>query len=108
MAYSQDYVDYILGQLALFGDVQAKKMFGGIGLFHNSLMFGMIGDDTFRLKVDESNIADYESRGMQQFSSGTKKKGMPYWEVPAEVVEDPETLKVWADKSYQAAVTAKK
>ncbi len=108
MAYSQDYVDYILGQLALFGDVQAKKMFGGIGLFHNGLMFGMIGDDTFRLKVDDSNIGDYESRGMQQFSSGTKKKGMPYWEVPAEVIEDPETLKDWADRSYQAAVNAKK
>ena len=108
MAYSQDYLDYILGQLSLFGDVQTKKMFGGVGLFHDGLMFGMIGDDIFRLKVDDSNFADYEVRGMQPFSSGSKKKGMPYWEVPAEVLEDPEQLKVWADKSYQAAVTAKK
>ena len=43
MAYSQDYVDYSLGQLSLFGDVQTKKMFGGAGLFHHGLMFGMIG-----------------------------------------------------------------
>ena len=108
MAYSQDYLDYILGQLSQFDDVQTKKMFGGVGLFHDGLMFGMIGGDIFRLKVDDSNIADYEARGMEQFSSGSKKKGMPYWEVPAEVVEDPEQLKVWADKSYQAAVNAKK
>lgn len=108
MAYSQDYLDYILDQLALFGDVQTKKMFGGVGFFFDGLMFGMLGDDTFRLKVDESNIADYEARDMQPFSSGSKKKGMPYWEVPADVIEDPAALKVWADKSYQAAVKARK
>ena len=108
MAYSKEYLDYILGQLSLFGDVQTKKMFGGVGIFHDGLMFGMIGGDIFRLKVDESNIADYEARGMQPYSSGNKKKSMPYWEVPADVIEDPELLKVWADKSYQAAVKAKK
>lgn len=108
MAYSQDYLEYVLDQLSQFGDVQSKKMFGGVGLFHDGLMFGMIGGDVFRLKVDESNIADYEVRGMQPFSSGSKKKGMPYWEVPADVIEDPELLKGWADKSYQAAVKAKK
>ena len=31
MAYSQDYLDYILGQLSQFDDVQTKKMFGGVG-----------------------------------------------------------------------------
>ena len=108
MAYSQEYLDYILNQLSQFGDVQTKKMFGGVGLFHDNLMFGMIGEDVFRLKVDENNIADYETRGMQQFSSGSKKKGMPYWEVPADVIEDPQLLKQWADKSYQAALKAKK
>ena len=45
---------------------------------------------------------------MEQVSSGSKKMGIPYWEVPADVVEDAESLKDWADKSYQAAVNAKK
>ena len=81
-------------------------MFGGVGLFHNEKMFGMLGGDTFRLKVDENNRADYEAKGMQPYQSGTKKKGMPYWEVPTEIVEDKELLKQWADKAYQAAVNA--
>ena len=108
MAISQEYLDYIVDQLALFGDVQAKKMFGGIGFFHEGKMFGMLGGDVFRLKVDDNNRADYEARGMVQYPSSSKKKGMPYWEVPPDVIEDPEQLKVWADKAYAAAVAAKK
>jgi DNA transformation protein len=63
-------------------------MFGGIGLFHQGLMFGKIGGDTFRLKVDEHNKKEYEDREMKPFYSEKKKKGMPYWEVPIEVFED--------------------
>jgi len=106
MAYSQEYLEYILDQLSLFGEVNPKKMFGGVGLFHNGKMFGMLGGVTFRLKVDDTNRSDYEAKGMQPHSSGSKKKGMPYWEVPADVIEDKEQLKQWAEKAYQAAVSA--
>ena len=68
--------------------VDIKRMFGGVGLFRDGLMFGKIGSDVFRLKVDEHNKAEYEARGMKPFVHPTKKKGMPYWEVPADVVED--------------------
>lgn len=71
-------------------------------------MFGKIGGDTFRLKVDESNQADYEEKGMKPFFSKHKKKGMPYWEVPVDVIENKEELAKWASKSFQAAVKAKK
>lgn len=108
MAVSKNYLDYILEQLSGFGEVQIKNMFGGVGLFHDGLMFGKIGGDTFRLKVDEFNQADYEAKGMKPFYSEKKKKGMPYWEVPPEIVEDPVQLREWAAKSYQAAVRSRK
>ena len=108
MAYSDEYLEYLLDQLSLVSDVEAKKMFGGIGLFRNGLMFGMLDGDVFRLKVDDSNRADYEERGMGQFTTKSGKKGMPYWEVPVDVIEDKGTLKEWSDKAYQAAVDAKR
>ena len=109
MAYSQAYLDYIIDQLSLFGPVTTKKMFGGAGIFCDGKMFAMVtGDDTFRLKVAEANRADFEAAGMRPHHSPGKKKGMPYWEVPAAVVEDPTELKVWADKAYQVALAAGK
>ena len=108
MAVSESYLNYITDQLSEFGEVEVKRMFGGIGLFHQGLMFGKIGGDVFRLKVDDHNQADFEARGMKPYFSEKKKKGMPYWEVPTDVIEDRQMLAEWANKSYQAAVRAKK
>ena len=108
MALDKEYVDFIKEQLSDFGEVETKFMFGGAGLFHEGLMFGKIGGSTFRLKVDDSNKKDFEERGMKPYYSEKKKKGMPYWEVPADIIEDKKKLAQWAKKSYQAAVKAKK
>ena len=71
-------------------------MFGGIGIFKDELMFAKIGGDTFRLKVDESNQKQLEERGMKPFHSEKKKKGMPYWEVPQDILEDRTEFAKWA------------
>jgi len=108
MAVSEEYLQLVLDQLSLFGEIETKRMFGGVGLFHQGLMFGKIGGDTFRLKVDEHNKKEYEERGMKPFFAKNKKKGMPYWEVPIEIFEDKEALKEWTTKSYEAALRSKK
>lgn len=108
MAVSDSYLELVLDQLSEFGNVDTKKMFGGVGLFRDGLMFGKIGGDTFRLKVDESNKDDFEKKGMKPYYSEKKKKGMPYWEVPSDVFEDKTELAKWANKSFAAAQKAKK
>lgn len=108
MAVNEFFLNTILDQLSGFGEVQAKKMFGGIGLFHEGLMFGKIGGEKLWLKVDEHNQADFEAKGMKAFYSDKKKKGMPYWEVPQEVIDQAPTLAEWARKAHEAAVRAKK
>ncbi|MBL1214244.1 MAG: TfoX/Sxy family protein [Ignavibacteriae bacterium] len=108
MAVNEEYLKLVIDQLSEFGEVEIKRMFGGIGLFHQGLMFGKIGGDTFRLKVDEHNQADYEEKGMKPFYSEKKKKGMPYWEVPIDVFKNKTELAKWATRSYEAAVRKKK
>ena len=103
MAVSEEFLTFILDQLSEFGEVDTKRMFGGVGIFKEGLMFGMIGGNSFRLKVDESNQKDYEEKGMKPFSSEKKKKGMPYWEVPPDVLENRTELAKWAEKSFAIA-----
>ncbi len=83
-------------------------MFGGLGFFKDGLMFGMVGNNSFRLKVDSTNEQDYLSLGMKPFNSESKKKGMPYWEVPAEILEDKSRLSNWANKSIEIALSNRK
>ncbi len=107
MAVSENFLKYVQGQLSDFGPIQTKRMFGGVGLFKEGLMFGKIGNDILWFKVDEYNQHDYEQEGMTPFYSEKKGKGMPYWRVPVAVIEDKVLLSQWANNSYAAAVRAK-
>lgn len=108
MAYTEDYLNYVIDQLSEVGEFNHKKMFGGIGFFREGKMFAGIMKGKFCLKVGDSNRKDFEDRGMAPYVNDSKKKGMPYWEVPADVLEDKTQLKTWAGKAFQEAVNAKK
>lgn len=109
MAVNKDYLDYVTEQLSEFGEIMIKKMFGGAGLYFDGLIFGLVtAKDVFCLKVDETNRADYEERGMTPFGATETKKGMPYWEVPVEILEDRTELAAWAMKAFEVSVKASK
>ncbi len=108
MAYSEDYLNFVIDQLSEFGDFEHKKMFGGIGFFKEGKMFAGIMYGNFCLKVGDSNRKDFDDRGIANFRSSSKKKGMPYREVPADILEDKSLLKKWTDKAYQEAIKGKK
>jgi DNA transformation protein len=101
---SQGYLDWILEQLATLGEVRARRMFGGAGLYLGADFFAIVADDTLYLKVDETNRHDFESRGMRSFRPYPgQPTAMRYYEVPAEVLEDPDELARWARGSVAAA-----
>ena len=108
MAVNEDFVLFVNEQLKDFGEFEMKRMFGGVGYFRDGLMFGKIGSATFYLKVDDKNKMDFEQKGMRPFFSKNKKKGMPYWEVPVEILENKSELSKWCGKAFEAAVRAKK
>ena len=107
---TQGYCDYIIDSLAPWGKVTSRRMFGGYGIYRFDLIFGIIIEDTFYLKVNDSNRADYESANSEPFSYDAKGKrvSMSYWQVPAEVLEDSELLCEWARKAYDVAMSGKK
>lgn len=112
MAASAGTIAFVLEQLERAGPVTAKKMFGGAGLYCEGLFFGLIdSDDRFHLKVDDSNRADYQARGMKAFAPPSPRpmsKAMPYMTVPDDVLEDPEELAVWAKKAMAVAAKGRR
>ena len=54
MPLSTAYSDCILDQFSQVEGVMPRRMFGGLGLFKDSVMFGIVGRmDGFYLKVDD-------------------------------------------------------
>jgi len=104
MAVSEEYLDYVIDQLSCIGEVTAKKMFGGVGLYHNALFFGLIASDVLYFKVDDENRPSYLKAGAKPFQPyGEESSSMSYYEVPVDVLEDVDRLRSWAKASVAAA-----
>ena len=106
MSVSRDYLDYVVDQLAPFAQVVTRRMFGAVGLYAQELFFGLIDDDSLYLKVDDTNRADYTTRGCEPFRPFADVASMSYFRVPADVLEDADELAQWARKSLQVAAAA--
>jgi DNA transformation protein and related proteins len=107
---SSDYLNYVLEQLAGLDGVSTRRMFGGVGLYCDERFFGLIDDDTLYLRVNDDNRADYTRRGMGPFRPYADRPGlsMTYYEIPADVLEDPPQLVSWARRSVAAAAAKAK
>ena len=108
MSVSESYVSYVTEQLAGLGRLRSKRMFSGVGFYADELFFGLLVASGLYLKVDDTNRGDYVARGMSPFRPYPDKPdcAMGYFEVPADVVEDAETLVAWARKSLRVAAAS--
>ncbi|MBU1077093.1 MAG: TfoX/Sxy family protein [Spirochaetes bacterium] len=104
MAVSESYREYVIEQLEKVRPVTYKKMFGGVGLYSENLFFALISGDVLYFKTDDSNRGDFEALDMEPFRPyGKKSYAMQYYEVPIDVLEDPEKLSLWMNRSLDVA-----
>lgn len=105
MARPSPLLEELLDRLAPLGHVAGRAMFGGHGLYVDGAMAGILVAETLYLKVDDGNRPAYEAAGMQPFVYSAKGRpvAMSFWEVPAEVLEEPERLRAWVAEARAAA-----
>ena len=97
-----EFLDFVLDQLLELGDVRARAMFGGHGLYADELFFGIIWRGRLFFKTDDESRRDYRARGMKPFAPNEKQTLKTYYEVPANVLEDDEELVRWARRACTA------
>lgn len=104
-----EFTDYLCEVFAQFGPVHARKMFGGYGLYHDGVMFGLVANDTLYLKADAATRDRFLSRGLTAFEyeKNGKTVAMSYYVAPEEIFDDPETACAWAKQSFAVAFRAK-
>ena len=109
MRVSAGFRDFVLDQLAGVSQVRARAMFGGVGLYAGDVFFGILAADTLYFKVDDTNRASYESAGSSPFKPyPDRPMTMPYYNVPASVLEDADAVAAWARRSIEVAKASRK
>lgn len=100
MAVSNDFIEYILGQLSSWGEVTVRKMFGGAGLYLDGDIFGIVANDVAYLKVDETNRGKFLLAGSAPLKPFPNRPTvLSYFEIPPEILENPDELIEWAEES---------
>lgn len=103
------FVAFITDELSGLDGLRSRSMFGGFGLYAKEDFFGIVWRGTLYFRVDDDSRSDFEARGAKPFtySRDGKSMTMAYYEVPAEVIEDREGLRRWAERAIASARNGK-
>ena len=104
-----EFINFLHEVFHPFEAISSRKMFGGYGVYHDGLMFGLVADDTLYLKVDETTKQEFINKGLAPFEydKGNKKVQMSYYLAPEEIYDDPDKAVYWAKLAYQTALNSK-
>ncbi len=104
-----EFVEYLKEVFVDFGPIQARKMFGGYGIYHQGVMFGLVADDMLYLKIDADIQPLFDAKGLGPFeyAKGDKVVKMSYYLAPDEILDDPQEAAMWARRSFEAAARSK-
>ena len=104
MPVSKSYAAHALDLLRLAGPVQVRSLFGGMGLYLDGAMFGLLDDDELFLKADELTEDHFVSAGCAAWVYPSPKGPMQthYFRPPDAALDDAESMLPWAQWAIEA------
>jgi DNA transformation protein len=103
----ESFKDFIVDQLSEMDSVEARRMFGGYGLYQDETFFGIVHKGKLFFKIDESTVGEYRKRKMKPFRPSAKQTLKSYYQVPVEIIEDADALREWAVKAVRRQTARK-
>ena len=110
MAASAEFIAFLKEQMAGFGAVSHRRMFGGAGLYRDGLIFALVVEEALYLKADAENRAQFEAEDLQPFTYQTKhgdRAVMSYWRCPERCLDDADAMTEWCRIAWGAALRAR-
>lgn len=100
-----DFVAHALELMTGLGDVRARRMFSGHGIFQGDIMFALVVEDVLYLKTNTASRDEFIARGLRPFSYAARGKtvSLQYYETPAEAWDDAAEMLQWARLALDAA-----
>lgn len=106
MSEAKEYAVHIVDLLETFGSCEARRMFGGYGIFHQGLMFALIAEGSLYLKADAESRGRFIEQDCNAFSyfKQDKEYQLSYYLAPDEFFEDETACLDWARLAFDAAL----
>ena len=106
MAVTDEQIAFVSDLFSGLGPVTTRKMFGGLGIYADGPIFALLmSDGSLKLKGAGDMLAAFDDAGWQPWVY-TRKDGaessMPYWTIPEDLLDDPDTVCDWARRALDA------
>ncbi|HZZ90494.1 MAG TPA: TfoX/Sxy family protein [Caulobacteraceae bacterium] len=96
------------------GRVEARRMFGGAGLYADGAMFGLVDDGRIYLKVDAALKHDLAAAGALAWIYAERRgpnageaQETSYWSLPESAIDDAEEAAGWGRRALAIALALK-
>jgi DNA transformation protein len=107
MPQGNSYLEFILEGLAPLGEITTRKMFGGLCLYCDGIVFALMDGSTLYLKVDDVTRPLFEKRKLKPFQPFPDQPGtMSYYPPPAEFFDDRDEMLRWGKMGLDAGLRA--
>lgn len=109
MAADPDFVAFALDLFSGLGDVRARAMFGGAGIYEGDAMFALLADERIYMKTDPDLSEAYAAAGAEPFVYETAKgprEVSGFMSLPDGALDDPDEALAWARRSLEPARAA--
>ena len=107
-----EFVAFLVENLAALalrgGEVTARSMFGGYGIYWRKKIIAIVAWDTLYFKATNALAAEFTRLGCEMFvyDKDGKPFNMRYYRAPEECLDDADVLCAWALRVYEAAYPA--
>jgi DNA transformation protein len=107
VAVSTETREHVLELFAALGHVTARRMMGGLTLYVDGRIFGIVdAEDRVFLKAADALADAMRAEGCERFEYARKDGrvgGMGYWTLPDSALDDPDEACAWARRSLAAS-----
>lgn len=103
--HMQHFISEIMQKLSDFGNMSARRMFGGYGIYKDGIIIALADDKELYFKSVPTSQSYYQSFGSTPFiyEGQLRPIQLSYWKVPADVINNPETLGKWVETAFQSS-----
>jgi DNA transformation protein and related proteins len=95
------FKDFVLDQLSELQNLTCRAMFGGYGLYCDSVFFGIVQKGRLYFKTNANTARRYRERKMKPFRPNAKQTLHNFFEVPVDVLENAGELTIWARQASE-------
>lgn len=92
------------------GEVAARPMFGGYGLYLDGAMFAIVTGGALYLKADATTAPRFEAAGAVPFSYTRqgRRVRLSFWTLPGDGLDEGDSFRSWAEVAVAAAQRSKR